>query len=60
LGLYEGKFIERAALVNPATIFGPHLISDSAAGVGLKPDTSGGLQHSALGLINSFVERSTC
>jgi len=53
----EGEFIEHAALVNPAAIFGPHLIPVSAAGIGLKHDGFIRLEHPPLGLINGLAER---
>jgi len=57
--LCENSFIKRAALVNPAVIFGLHCVIVPGTSVGLKHEGSVGFQHAPLGLVNGLVERRT-
>jgi hypothetical protein len=57
--LSEDSFIERAALVDPATISGLDFIAVPGTSVGLKHEGFIGLEEAPLGMVDGLVEPST-
>ena len=57
--LHESSFVEGSALVNPATVLGPHLIPVSGARIGLQHNGPVGFQYRAPGFLNRLAERGT-
>jgi hypothetical protein len=57
--LNKGAFVKAAALVNPATILGPHETPVPRAGISLKHDGFVGFQDRPFGFVNRLAERGT-